>query len=353
MSATLLGAKELAQIIDLIGVDRFMDELIYDLTAALDQYDETHTKVMVRNGFVYPEPNVGVLEWMPVMHADGEILVKLVAYNPLNPDKYLLPTILSTLALFDSQTGRLKVLTDGLFLTAVRTAASSAVASRVLALPDSRIIGLVGAGAQAVTQLHALSRVFKLERALVFDTDAQAAASFAQRVSFIPVQVESVSLETLEAHSDIICTATTVAPGLGPVIKGNQLKVGIHINAVGSDLPGKTELPLALLQKSLVCPDFPEQAKDEGECQQLPADAELGPSLTELIKNRNDFTKFQGESTVFDSTGFALEDLVAVRLLHRHAKALGLGQKIEVEAIPSDPKNPYSFLTSHSLLASN
>jgi ornithine cyclodeaminase/alanine dehydrogenase-like protein (mu-crystallin family) len=200
-----------------------------------------------------------------------------------------------------------------------------------------------------VTQLHALSRVFQLERVLIYDTDPAATASFAERASFIPITIEAVSLDTLEANSDIICTATTVEVGQGPVIQGNNLKPGIHINAVGSDLPGKTELPLHLLQRSLVCPDFPEQALREGECQQLAQGAPLGPSFFDLVKNQSDYRKFQGQSTVFDSTGFALEDLVVFRLLHRHALAMGLGQRIELEATPSDPKNPYSCLAPCTL----
>lgn len=345
MASLFIGKESLVKIINLVGIDVFMDALIHELTLALNHHDKNQTQVMVRNGFVYPEPNVGVLEWMPVMHSDGDILVKLVAYNPSNPERHALPTIMSTMALFGSENGMLKVLTDGLFLTAVRTGASSAIASRILANPDSRTVGLVGGGAQAITQLHALSRVFKLERALVYDTDPESAASFIKRASFIPVQVESTSLEELEIHSDIICTATTVAPGEGPVIRGHKLKQNVHINAVGSDLPGKTELPLHVLQNSFICPDFPEQAIYEGECQQLPSDTVMGPSFFELVQNQSSYIAQQSRSTVFDSTGFALEDLVAVRLLRKFALEHGIGEIVQVEALSPDPKNPYSCLT--------
>jgi ornithine cyclodeaminase/alanine dehydrogenase-like protein (mu-crystallin family) len=351
MASLFIGKEALVKIIDVVGIDLFMDALIHELTLALNQHDKNQTQVMVRNGFVYPAPNVGVLEWMPVMHADGEILVKLVAYNPLNPERHALPTIMSTMALFGSENGMLKVLTDGLFLTAVRTGASSAIASRILANPESRTVGLVGCGAQAITQLHALSRVFKLERALVYDTDPETAASFIKRAAFIPVHIQTISLEELEIQSDIICTATTVGPGEGPVIRGNQLKKNVHINAVGSDLPGKTELPLHVLQKSFICPDFPEQAIYEGECQQLPADTVMGPSFFELVQNQSKYIEFQSGSTVFDSTGFALEDLVAVRLLRKFALEHGFGEIVQVEALPPDPKNPYSCLALAPVLS--
>jgi ornithine cyclodeaminase/alanine dehydrogenase-like protein (mu-crystallin family) len=353
MSAQLIGKHALGQILSEVGLDRFMDDMIHDLTIALKEHDPAQTEVMARNGFVYPSPNTGVLEWMPVMHANGKILVKLVAYNPTNPEQVGLPTIHSTMALFDSRSGRLCALTDGVLLTAVRTGASSAVASRVLAKPDSRIVGLVGCGAQAVTQLHALSRVFALEHALVYDVDQDSAESFAQRMAYPGLGIEVVPLQELEESSDIICTATTVAPGHGPVITGTNLKRGVHVNAVGSDLPGKTELPLHLLQNSFICPDFPEQAIKEGECQQLPAAAVKGPSFFELVQNHAQFEAFQQQTTIFDSTGFALEDLVIVTLLCRYAQELGLGTSIDIEATSDDPKNPYSFLMTKQPKVSN
>ena len=350
MTTQFIGKEALGKIITHIGLNRFMDDLITELTTALAEHDPQQTNVMTRHGFVYPAPQTGVLEWMPIMHADGAILVKLVAYNPTNPARFAKPTILSTMALFDSASGSLKALTDGVLLTAMRTGASSAIASRVLAKTDSQTVGLIGCGAQAVTQLHALSRVFSLERVLVYDTAAESAASLAQRAAFIGLPIEVVSLNTLEQDADIICTATTVAPGAGPVMTGAALKPWVHINAVGSDLPDKTELPLSLLKSSFICPDFPEQAVKEGECQQLPIDDVTGPSFFDLVKNQVTYQAYKEQSTVFDSTGFALADLVAVRLLCKYADYLGLGTAVEVEATPPDPKDPYSFLTLPRML---
>ena len=343
MPAHLIGHQAIERIIETIGLDRIMDDAIEELTIALANHNPQTTEILPRHGFVYRPPQVGVLEWMPVMHADGAVLVKLVSYNPTNPDQQALPTIMSTMALFDASNGRLQAITDGIVLTAIRTGASSAVASRVLARPDSRVVGLVGCGAQAVTQLHALSRVFDIKRVLAFDTDSAAAASLGERVKWLGLPVEPASPNELQTQSDIICTATTVAPGQGPVIDGQGLKAHVHINAVGSDLPGKTELPLALLQAGLVCPDFPEQASKEGECQQLPALASQGPSFDVLLQQRARFEAYQPSLTVFDSTGFVLADLVMVRLMQRYANTLDLGTRMDIEAVASDPKNPYSL----------
>ena len=115
----------------------------------------------------------------------------------------------------------------------------------------------------------------------------------------------------------------------------------MHINAVGSDFPGKVELPSELLEASVVIPDFAQQALVEGECQQLDAD-KVGPELHTILQGA-DLTSFKRARTVFDSTGYALEDLVAMEALVEWGKELDLGREIELESIPRDPKNPYVF----------
>ena len=117
----------------------------------------------------------------------------------------------------------------------------------------------------------------------------------------------------------------------------------MHINAIGSDFPGKVELPLDLLKQSLVCPDFLEQAKIEGECQQL-KDSEIGPDLSQIVKNSKKYSHAKNQITVFDSTGWALEDQIVMDLFLDLAKEFGIGQEIAIENISEDAKNPYHFM---------
>jgi ornithine cyclodeaminase/alanine dehydrogenase-like protein (mu-crystallin family) len=114
---------------------------------------------------------------------------------------------------------------------------------------------------------------------------------------------------------------------------------GIHVNAVGSDFPGKIEIPRELLQASVVIPDFALQALAEGECQQLD-DAAVGPELHEVLQGEGT-DALRDVRTVFDSTGWALEDLIAMEALVDWSEELGLGSEIQLECIPPDPKNPY------------
>ncbi len=345
MKTLLLSSHDIADLVRAVGTDRLMDHVIDGITRACRDYDAALYEVPIRDGFSYSGESNGLVEWMPLLHTDRQVALKLVAYHPDNPDQLSLPTVLSTAILFDTASGHADCIVDATFLTSIRTGAASAIASRVLASPESRTLGLVGAGAQAVTQLHALSRVFELERVMIADVDAAAADSFVDRIEVLGLSstIELRPVADIAREADIICTATSIDVGKGPVLPDGEFKPGVHINAVGSDFPGKTELPLALLECSLVCPDFREQAVREGECQQLDPD-DIGPDLVELVKRESEFSGQQSRSSVFDSTGWALEDYVTVRILTDLAEEHGCGQRIQFETVSADPKSPYGFL---------
>ncbi|NOK38187.1 ornithine cyclodeaminase family protein [Corallococcus exercitus] len=341
----LLGPPDLRALVEGVGLNVLMDELIQALTVALRELDESVLQVPKREGFqVVSEPRPsGVIGWMPALRRGDSLTVRVASSLPTNRGDAGLPTLVATHSVYDVKTGHLAAVMDGVFATALRTGAASAVASRYLASPDSRVLGLVGCGAQAVSQLHALSRVFRLEQVLVHDIDADAARSFVRRVAFLGLDVRPTLLPDLEMRADILCTATTVAPGAGPVISGHALQPHAHVNAVGADQPGKAELPLALLRRSLVVPDFPAQARLEGECQQLHPD-QIGPDLATVVQQPEEFEGWRERNTVFDSTGHALEDHVVTRLLLEHARRMGLGTLVALESLGGDPLDPYGLV---------
>jgi ornithine cyclodeaminase/alanine dehydrogenase-like protein (mu-crystallin family) len=297
-----------------------------------------------------------LLEWMPAHFGAEGTTVKVVAYHPSNPARRGIPSVISTICRFETGSGHLVGLVDGTFLTAVRTGAASAVASRILAMERSRTLGVIGCGAQAVTQAHALSRAFPLERILAHDIDDGAARSLPHRVRFLDVPVEIVpraSLPSLLEASDILCTCTSAAPGTGPVFADFSNRPHLHVNAVGSDFRGKIELPVSLLRRARVCPDFYDQAVCEGECQQLEP-AEIGPDFTTLVQNAAEYERTRASLTVFDSTGWALEDHVTASMMFEWARELGVGRRVAFECLPPNPKDPYSLLqtTGHAVAAS-
>lgn len=350
MKTRLFAREDISRMVAAVGFDRLMDDTINGLTEACNVFDSEAHSIPVRSGFSYDDQySKGLVEWMPVIRYGDRVVIKLVGYHPDNPKKFRLPTVLSTVITFDTRTGHTTSIIDGTFLTSLRTGAASAVASTVLAKPDSCVLGLIGAGAQAVTQLHALSRRFELGEVRIFDTDVSACTTFADRAACagVALPIEVLPMQDVLSGADIVCTSTSVDVGCGPLFDDQALIRGAHVNAVGSDFPGKIELPLALLERCLVCPDFRAQAMAEGECQQL-AEDDIGPELTELVKQHDKYTTYRGQTTVFDSTGWALEDLVMADILTALGDEVGVGRSIELECVGQDPRNPYGFIASQS-----
>ncbi|MEM7793612.1 MAG: ornithine cyclodeaminase family protein [Cyanobacteria bacterium P01_C01_bin.118] len=347
LQTLVLSVEDIRQIVEHVGLDTLMDETIARLTQAFQQFDPGQTVVPVRTGFSYNQPQVGLVEWMPLFEKHQQIIVKAVGYHPKNPSLYNLPTVLSTVSAYDPVSGHLTAVMDGTFLTALRTGAASAIATQHLASPHSQILGLIGAGAQAITQLHGLSRCFDLKQVLIFDSDPTVIHSFSERIACLgldQLDICPAEIADIVAAADILCTATSVDVNEGPVFADQDLKPGLHVNAIGADFPGKFEVPLSLLERSFVCPDFRDQAIREGECQQLKDLKKIGAELSAVVKHPDQYRHYQQQFTVFDSTGFALEDQVAMNMLLAYATELDIGTPVELESATTEAKNPYSFV---------
>jgi len=346
MKTLVLSGEDVNTILENYGLNNLMDTLIGRLTEAIEDYDPKTIEIPIRSGFNYTFKNTGLIEMMPVYQKKAEeVVIKVVGYHPENPKRFDLPTILSSISSYDTRTGHLKGIADGVLLTALRTGAASAVSSKYLAKPDSSILGLIGCGAQSVTQLHALSRVFDIKKVLIYDIDKNAVNSFNERISILNLTIETEisTISEIIAESDIVCTGTSIEVGAGPLYNNLGHKGHLHINAVGSDFPGKTELPIGFLKQSIVCPDFLAQAKIVGECQQL-NDGEIGPDLVELVRNNESYEYAKNQTSVFDSTGWALEDQVVMDLFLELAIKFDIGLEVAIENISEDAKNPYHFL---------
>lgn len=341
-----LSESEVRHTVASHGVNAVMDQLIAGVDAgfrAMATGGFHHSK---RTGFVREND---LIEWMPVHDASGSFVLKAVSYFPDNPATRSLPTIGAMIARFDFTTGMPTEIVGGRLLTAMRTGAASAVASRYLAKPNSATLGLIGCGLQAVTQAHALSRLFPLTRIVAHDTNPDAAAGLVRRLAFLGIPVCLAPPAEVEAAADILCTATTTPVGAAPVVPGVSLRPHVHINAVGSDFPGKTELPPGLVQNAFITPDSREQARDEGECQSL-TEEHLASSrcvdLEVIVAAPDRFASLQNACTVFDSTGIAMEDAVALNLICEMAREAGFGFHCAEGTGFGDPKDPYGSLAA-------
>ncbi len=344
MKTLVLLADDLRALVAAAGLDSLVEQTIARLREGLLQARSGAFEAPKRAGFHYQRPTLGLLEWMPGKD-DEATTVKLVGYHPHNPAASL-PTILSVIAKFDTATGHLAALSDGTFLTAVRTGAASAIATDALAREQSRVLGLIGCGAQAVAQLHALSRVRPIDTVLLYDRDKRVEGSFAARVESLGLEVELRRAEprAMLELCDVICTCTSIEPGQGPVLELAEHRPWLHVNAIGSDFPGKTEIPREMLESAFLCADFPEQCLLEGECQQVEP-GRIDVDLAELASEPARFHGRREEPTVFDSTGWSLEDHFALDVLVKEAQRLGLGTLMEIETCSQqDPHDPYAFL---------
>jgi ornithine cyclodeaminase/alanine dehydrogenase-like protein (mu-crystallin family) len=343
MQTRILGQRDIKRILSVVGRDVVMDRLISELRSGFARLGRGEIDgPPPRSGFARNGPVPGVIEFMPHRAAGTGVTMKTVSYSPQNPENFHLPTVVGTMMRLDDDSGSLIALADAGAITAMRTGAVAAIATRLLARPGGATLALVGAGAQAVTQAHGVSRVLELDRILVADIKPEHAQSFAGRVGFLGLPVEVTDAAAAIAAADVLCTVTSVPVGGGPVVPAGPRRAHLHINAIGADEQGKTELPRALLDNAFICVDHPGQARTEGEFQQLP-DRELGPSLGDLCAAPETALAYRESLSVLDSTGSAFADHIAFDVLLGFADELGLGQKMAIESTPEDVLDPYSL----------
>lgn len=269
----------------------------------------------------------GDLRAMPAYLEEQDIAgVKIVNVHPSNPVRGL-PTVMAVLVLNNPSTGAPLALMDATYLTDMRTGAAGGVAVKHLARRGSSVLGLVGAGKQAKTQLLAIAGVLKLRRVKVASRSRKGAAKFVEEVrSLVDVEYEVCGLREA-CDCDVLATTTPVRK---PILREEWIQEGTHINAVGADAPGKQELDHGVLKKSKIFVDDLVQAQHSGEINVplslgliKPGDihGELGKVVTGELEGRSS----DEEITLFDSTGLAIQDVAVGNLVYEKALEEGLG----------------------------
>lgn len=251
----------------------------------------------------------------------GSAGIKWVSVFPENPPLGL-ATVMATIIYSDPVTGYPLAVMAATDITAYRTGAAAAIASKYLARKDSHTLGIIGAGRQAHTQLLAHAELFDLRLVKVFDRSETAIKKFIK--SFPEYPVQACSLEETAA-SDIVCTITPVRE---PILKREWVIPGTHINAIGADAQGKEELEPSILTKAMVVVDDLEQATTGGEIN-VPLKKGLFrvdrvyATLGEIIVGKKQGRKDEKAITVFDSTGLAIQDIATAKLVYEKAKQIG------------------------------
>jgi len=279
----------------------------------------------------------GLALYMPAYLKEmGVLACKVVTSYVNNPAKHNLPTIMGKVLLQDPETGDVTCIMDGGYLTAVRTGAASGVATRYLAREDKgQKVGIFGAGAQARTQLWAMTIARDITKACVYDVDDEAVSRFiTEMTDKLKLDIiKATSPEQILEEADIICTASSSPM---PLFDGSKVREGTHINGVGSHTPKAREMDTAIIKRSKVIADSYDaclrEAGDiiipieEGAIDKSHLHAELGEVITGKKSGRADAR----EITLFKSNGLAIQDVAAARLVYDKAVQDGIGTSVEL-----------------------
>lgn len=286
----------------------------------------------------------GVIELMPIADA-RQYSFKYVNGHPGNTALGL-PTVMAFGVLADVASGRPELLAELTLTTAMRTAATSVMAARLLARRPSRTMALIGNGAQSEFQALAFHHLMGIDELRLFDTDGAATAKLMRHLRGVRGLHATVCSSVAQAvcGADIVTTITADKTRAAIVTPG-MLEPGMHLNAVGGDCPGKTELHPAVLRAAKVFVEYEPQTRVEGDIQQLPADFEV-TELWRVLCGQATGREHAQQVTVFDSVGFALEDFSALRLLRDFARELGLGTPIDLIPTLADPKDLFALLAA-------
>ncbi len=340
---TLLTPTDIARIVAAHGLPAVLRRMEEAITADFRRWPEFDKVARVA-----AHSKTGVIELMPVADAD-QYSFKYVNGHPGNA-RHGLPTVMAFGVLADVATGAPLLLSELTITTAIRTAATSVMAARALVRQDTRpggrTMALIGNGAQSEFQALAFHHGLGVGTLRLFDTDAAATAKLVRHLRGVPGLKLQVCNSTAEAvrGADIVTTVTADKRN-AVIVDASMLEPGMHLNAVGGDCPGKTELAAGVLHAANVFVEYEPQTRVEGDLQQMPADfavTELWRVLTGQAPGR----RSQAEVTVFDSVGFALEDYSALRLMGALAAELGLGEPLALIPRLADTKDLYAQLAA-------
>ena len=285
---------------------------------------------------------IGVIELMPTSDS-VEYGFKYVNGHPSNPARGF-QTVTAFGFLADVDNGYPTFEAEMTLLTALRTAATSAMVAKYLARKDSEVMAMIGSGSQSEFQALGFRAALGIERVRIFDIDPSAMEKFRRNIEPLGIEVYIAdSVEDALEGADIITTCTA-DKAQNTILDYSLVRPGVHINGVGGDCPGKTELDPRILDDATVFVEFPPQTRIEGEIQNKDEDFEV-VELWKVIAGKVPGRSSDEEITLFDSVGFAIEDFSALRYLRDSTAGTDFQTYIELVADPDDPKDLFSLTT--------
>lgn len=319
-----------------IGIDTFLREL-----ADVVEEDFLRWESFDKTPRIASHSTDGVIELMPT--SDGTLYgFKYVNGHPKNTREGR-QTVTAFGVLSDVGNGYPMLLTEMTILTALRTAATSAVAAKHLARKNARTMAIIGNGAQSEFQARAFKAILGVDQLRLYDIDPSASEKCRRNLAGQGFDIVICQSAQDAVEGVDIITTVTADKQYATILSDNMVGPGVHINAVGGDCPGKTELHKDILLRSDIFVEYPPQTRIEGEIQQLPEDypvKELWQVMTGAIEGRTS----DRQITLFDSVGFATEDFSALRYVRGKLHDTGLFAELDLLADPDDPRDLFGML---------
>ncbi|WP_296103387.1 ornithine cyclodeaminase [uncultured Agrobacterium sp.] len=319
-----------------VGIDTFLREL-----ADVIEEDFLRWESFDKTPRVASHSREGVIELMPT--SDGTLYgFKYVNGHPKNAREGR-QTVTAFGVLSDVGNGYPMLLSEMTILTALRTAATSAVAARHLARADARSMAIIGNGAQSEFQARAFKAILGIDHLRLYDIDLYASRKCEANLRGLGFSITICdSAEQAVEGADII-TTVTADKQYATILTDNMVGPGVHINAIGGDCPGKTELHRDILLRSDIFVEYPPQTRIEGEIQQLDVDHPV-VELWQVVAGRTAGRTDERQITLFDSVGFAIEDFSALRYVRSKLMETGLFDELDLLADPDEPRDLYGML---------
>jgi ornithine cyclodeaminase len=319
-----------------IGLQRMLSDLATAIEADFQRWE-----IFDKTARIPAHSAEGVIELMPT--SDGEVYgFKYVNGHPANM-KTGLQTVTAFGLLANMHTGYPVMLSEMTLLTALRTAAMSALAAKYLAPRGARTMAIIGNGAQSEFQAVAFHTILGIDTVRLYDLDPAATAKCAANLAGQGLRVIACRTAEEAIEGAQIITTVTADKRLSTILTDNMIGPGVHINAVGGDSPGKTELHRDILLRADIFVEFPPQTRIEGEIQQLTPDHPV-TELWRVMKGQTAGRAYASQITLFDSVGFAIEDFAALRYVHEKALKTGLFTQLDMVADPDDPRDLFGML---------
>ncbi|MEM9636297.1 MAG: ornithine cyclodeaminase [Pseudomonadota bacterium] len=331
-----VSVDHMMQLIHHIGVEEMLRGL-----ATYIEADFKRWQLFDKTPRVASHSAEGVIELMPT--SDGEVYgFKYVNGHPKNTAEGL-QTVTAFGLLADVGSGYPVLLSEMTMLTAMRTAATSALVARVLAPRAARTMAMIGNGAQSEFQSLAMKAICGIEEVRLFDIDSAATAKCAENLAGSGLNVTTCSTAEEAIMGAQIITTCTADKQYATILTDNMIGAGVHINAIGGDCPGKTELAPAILHRSDIFVEYPEQTRIEGEIQQLPEDHAV-TEIWQVLTGEAEGRRSEEQITLFDSVGFAIEDFSALRYVRDQIEETRLFHPLDLLADPDDPRDLFVML---------